>query len=135
LFVVGCCVLLRAVDPIEQEVREAEEKLRQAMLANDVEAMRLLLHDDLTFTGPDGDIVQKDDDLDAHANKKLKLSKLELEGLEVKVAGPVAHTTVKAIMAGTWDGAPADGAYKYTRSWKKQDGRWQVMTGRVTPMK
>ena len=123
------------MDPIEQEVREAEEQLRQAMLANDVEALRRLLHDELTFTALDGDIVYKDDDLDAHAKKRLKLSSLVLENIEVKVAGPVAHTTVKALLAGTYDGAPADGPYKYTRSWKKQDGRWQVFTGRVTVMK
>jgi ketosteroid isomerase-like protein len=135
LFVAPGCVLLRAVDTIEQEVREAEEQLRQAMLANDVEALRKLLHDELTFTAMDGDIVYKDDDLDAHAKKRLKLSSLTLEGLEVKVAGPVAHTSVKANLQGTYDGAPANGAYKYTRSWKKQDGRWQVFTGRVTVMK
>ncbi len=123
------------MDPIEQEVRDAEEQLRQAMLANDVEALRRLLHDDLTFTGPDGDIVQKDDDLDAHAKKRLRLSGLVLEGLEVKVAGPVAHTQVKAMLTGTYDGAPASGPYKYTRSWKKHDGRWQVIAGRVTPLK
>ena len=123
------------MDPTEQEVRAAEEQLRLAMLANDVDALRSLLHDELTFTGPDGDIVQKDDDLAAHAQKKLKLSKLELFDLTVKVNGPVAHTSVRAEMTGTYEGAPADGSYKYTRSWKKQDGRWQVMTGRVTPMK
>lgn len=135
MFVVPGCVLLRAVDSIEQEVREAEEKLRLAMLANDVEALRGLLHDELTFTGPDGDIVYKDDDLDAHSKKRLKLSGLVLEGLEVKVAGPVAHTSVKAQLTGTYDGEKIDGPHKYTRSWKKQDGRWQVFTGRVTPMR
>ncbi len=123
------------MDPNEQEVRAAEEQLRQAMLANDVEALKRLLHDDLTFTGPDGDIVQKDDDLASHQEKRLKLESLELHDLTVAVNGPVAHTTVRAVMKGTWDGAVADGHYKYTRSWKKADGRWQVIAGRVTPIR
>jgi Domain of unknown function (DUF4440) len=45
-------------------IEKYEEALRAAMLlANDVEALTDLLDDDLVFTGPDGRVLLKDDDL------------------------------------------------------------------------
>ena len=47
-------------------LRVREEALRQAQLAGDTEALECLLDDALVFTGPDGLVYGKADELDAH---------------------------------------------------------------------
>jgi ketosteroid isomerase-like protein len=114
------------------EVRDAEERLRAAMLTNDVAALGSLLHDDLVFTGPDGAIVGKKDDLSAHRARRLRLTRLDFEDQQIEVDGVVALVTVRAFLAGTFDGSACDGSYRYTRTWRKTGGRWQIVAGRVT---
>ncbi len=102
------------------------------MLTNDVAALTDLLHDDLVFTGPDGAIVRKQDDLAAHAARRLRLTRLDLEEMHIDGDELVAEVTVRAILAGTFDGNVCDGGYRYTRTWRKEGGRWQVIAGSVS---
>jgi ketosteroid isomerase-like protein len=120
------------VKPLEQEVRDAEERLRVAMLTNDVAVLADLIHDDLVFAGPDGAIVRKQDDLAAHAARRLRLTRLDLEDTTIEVDELVAEVTVRAILAGTFDGNVCDGSYRYTRTWRKDGSRWQVIAGSVS---
>jgi ketosteroid isomerase-like protein len=118
--------------PETDEVRDAEEALRAAMLTNDVSALDGLLHDDLVFSGPDGVMVGKKDDLSAHAARRLRLTRLDFEERHIEIEGLVAQVTVRAILAGTFDGSPCDGSYRYERTWRKAGGRWQIVAGQVT---
>ena len=119
--------------PLEQEIRDVEERLRTAMLTNDVAALADLLHDDILFTGPGGGIVRKQDDLAAHAARRLRLTRLDLEDTKIDIDDLVAKVTVRAVLAGTFDGNICDGAYRYTRTWRKDGGRWQVIAGSMSP--
>ena len=58
-------VLVGAPDP---EIVELEARIRAAQLGADATALDALLADDLLFTGPDGAIGSKADDLAAHAS-------------------------------------------------------------------
>lgn len=102
------------------------------MLTNDVAALTDLLHEDLLFTAPDGAIVGKPDDLAAHAARRLRLTQLDLEDARIEVEGFAARVTVRAILAGTFDGTICDGRYRYTRTWRHEGGRWQVIAGSVS---
>jgi ketosteroid isomerase-like protein len=50
----------------ETLIEDLEEKLRQAMLASDIEALDELIADDLIFTMHTGLVINKQDDLEAH---------------------------------------------------------------------
>jgi ketosteroid isomerase-like protein len=121
------------MESLEQEVRDAEDRLRMAMLTNDVAALADLIHDDLVFTGPDGAIVRKQDDLAAHTARRLRLTRLDLEDAKIDIDDLVAKVTVRAVLAGTFDGNVCDGSYRYTRTWRKDGGRWQVIAGSLSP--
>ena len=116
---------------LEDEVRDAEERLRTAMLSNDVVVLADLLHEDLVFRGPDGAILRKEDDLAAHAQRRLRLTRLDLEHTRIDADELVANVSARATLAGTYDGTPCDGDYRYARTWRKDDGRWQVIAGSV----
>ena len=117
---------------LEHEVLDAEKRLRVAMLTNDVAALADLIHDDLVFAGPDGAIVRKQDDLAAHAARRLHLTRLDLEDTSIEVDELFARVTVRALLVGTFDGNGFDGTYQYTRTWRKEGGRWQVIAGSVS---
>ena len=57
---------MREHSPIEQKIRQLEERLRQAMLKSDVAELDALIDDRLLFIGPDGAVFSKKDDLDLH---------------------------------------------------------------------
>jgi ketosteroid isomerase-like protein len=116
----------------EREIREAEARLRAAMLANDTAALATLLHDELSFAGPDGTSVGKADDLAAHAARRLRLTRLDVEDLQLEVDGVDVVVSVRAGLAGTFDGSPCDGTYRYLRRWTMADGRWQIIAGSVS---
>lgn len=44
-------------------LREAEMRLEQAQLSSDVDLLDILLHPQVTYVGPDGELVTKEADL------------------------------------------------------------------------
>jgi ketosteroid isomerase-like protein len=118
---------------MEDMVIEAlEEKLRQAMLNGDVEALDELIADDLVFTMHTGLVIDKQDDLDAHRTGIQKFTKVELDDLQVRHYGDFAVVTVKALLAGKFDGQDYSDIYRFTRLWVKRQNRWQIAAGHVS---
>lgn len=115
-------------DPIL--AREAE--LREAMLTNDVAALDRLIDDALMFVALDGSVVGKEEDLAAHRARRLRLVSLEPSDRHVQRHGPVAVVTVRMALAGTWDGAPASGVYRYTRVWRERPDGWRIVAGHLS---
>ncbi len=99
------------------------------MLASDVPALSLLIDDELVFTGPDGTVLSKDQDLSAHESGILRLSKLDLFDSRLHPIGETVLATMKADLAGTFAGTSIDGTYSYTRLWSQASGQWRVIAG------
>ena len=119
------------MESAKTQVRKAEDDLRAAMIASDVETLERLLHDDLVFSGPDGTVIGKTDDLRAHAARRLQLTELRFDELEIACDESRAEVQVRATLTGTFDGAVCDGRYQYRRTWCKGASGWQVIAGSV----
>ena len=115
----------------EAELARAEETLRAAMLAGDVTALSALIDDRLVFTSPDGTVVNKDQDLSAHASSVLKLTEIDLTDGQFHPVGDMVLATTKATLAGTFGGMTIDGTYAYTRLWSRASGQWRVIAGQA----
>ncbi|MEO0557077.1 MAG: nuclear transport factor 2 family protein [Bacteroidota bacterium] len=115
-------------DPIL--AREAE--LLKAMASNDVEALDDLLDDDLVFTGLGGVVLSKQDDLEAHRARRLRLTRVEPSGQRVLRYGATAVVNVLLDMTGTFGGDPFEGAFRYTRVWHDRGGNWRVVAGHMS---
>ncbi|RKE47692.1 MULTISPECIES: nuclear transport factor 2 family protein [unclassified Sphingomonas] len=111
------------------EIEGREEALRSAMVTRDVVALSSLIDDGLVFTGPDGTVVGKDQDLSAHEADILKLTKLDLFDGRLHPMGENVLATTKADLTGTFAGMPIDGTYSYTRLWSQASGQWRVIAG------
>lgn len=114
------------------EVEKREESLRTAMLSGDVGALSSLIDDRLVFTGPDGTVLNKTQDLSAHESGILKFSKLDIADSSVHQIGDMVLVTTKATLAGTFGERSIDGMFAYTRLWSRSSGQWRVVAGHAS---
>lgn len=97
-------VLLGAADP---EIVALEAEIRAAQLGADIAALDRLIDDDLLFTGPDGQLGTKAQDLAAHGSGTVRVRAHEPEELRVRRVGPdVAVTALRARRDRALDEAP-----------------------------
>lgn len=119
-------------DQPDDALRACELALRRAQLASDVAALERLVDDALVFTGPDGAVYGKADDLDAHRQGWVRITRLEPSEERVERLGGVAVVSVRMEMAGTFRGAPFAGPFRYTRVWCERPDGWRVVAGHVS---
>ena len=121
-----------AEDPRAQVLHE-ERALQAAQLASDVDELDRLLHPDLLAVGPDGGLVDKAADLEAHRSGVFKIHELSEEELEVRVDGDTAVTFVVLQLRGEIAGDEVSGRMRYTRTWSRDGGAWRVIAAHIAP--
>lgn len=120
------------IEHIDGMLRASETALRAAQLAGDVGALDRLLDDALVFTGPDGAVYGKADDLDAHREGWVSIGRLEPSDERIQQYGSVAVVSVRMDMAGSWQGQPFEGPFRYTRVWRRTADGWRIVAGHVS---
>ena len=122
------------IGPPDPEIAALEAQLRDAQLTADVAVLDVLIADELLFTGPDGRLGTKAQDLDAHASGLVRFRAHEPEELRVRRVGPdVAVVALRTRLVVEVAGTLMSGTYRYTRIWaREQGGRWQVVGGHVS---
>jgi ketosteroid isomerase-like protein len=115
-----------------QEIEQLETKLAQAMLDNDLDTLDRIISDDLMFTGPDGVLVTKAQDLALHRSGDIVFTKYEIDELIIQLYNPIAIANVKVKLAGSFKSESFASDYRYLRIYLKQNDRWQIIGGQVT---
>ena len=131
----GIAVMQAAlVGSADAEIVACEARIRAAQLAADVAELERLIADDLLFTGPDGRLGSKAEDLGAHGSRAVRFLAHEPEELRVRRVGPdVAVTALRARLTVDVSGTRVHGTYRYTRVWaRERGGPWQVVGGHVS---
>ncbi len=123
--------LVGAADP---EIVALEARIRTAQLNADVAVLDSLIADDLLFTGPDGQLGTKAQDLQAHHSGALRFREHEPEELRVRRVGKdVAVSALRVRLAVEVAGTLLRGTYRYTRVWAREGGGpWRVVGGHVS---
>ena len=124
-------VVVGAADP---EIVALEARLRSAQLSADVVALDALISDDLLFTGPNGQLGTKAEDLAAHGSGAVRFRAHVPEELRVRPVGPdAALCALRARLEVEVGGQSVAGTYRYTRVWAREsDGAWRVVGGHVS---
>jgi ketosteroid isomerase-like protein len=111
----------------------AERRLQAAQLASDVEALTELIHEDARFTGPDGTLVTKADDLHAHASGHQVLSRVDEEDVQVLETGHTGVTWFLGTLEGTIGGEHLTARMRYTRTWTRDNrSGWRVVAAHAS---
>jgi Domain of unknown function (DUF4440) len=116
-----------------EALRDAERRLQQAQLASDVAALDELIDDRLVFTGPDGRLHTKQDDLRVHRSGQQSMTRVDEEHLTELVIGSTGVTWFVGLLEGTVSGEPFRARVRYTRTWiLDEDQRWRLIAAHVS---
>ncbi len=116
-----------------EELRDAEHRLQRAQLASDVETLDHLLDDRLVFTGPDGRLYSKQDDLHVHRSGQQSMTRVDEEDLVVLVVGGTGVTLFLGTVEGAMAGRPFLARVRYTRTWIYDGGKgWRLIAAHVS---
>jgi hypothetical protein len=116
----------------KQDIEKLEAQLAQAMLQNDIAMLDRLLSDDLVFSGPDGVIVSKAQDLALHRAGDIIFTTYEIDELLIQSYDPIEIAHVKVKLAGNFNDEAFAGDFRYLRIYLKQNEQWQIIGGQVT---
>ena len=124
-------VLIGTPDP---EIVALETRMRDAQIAADVAELDSLIADALLFTGPDGQIGSKAQDLAAYSSRAVRFRTHHPLELRVRRVGPdVAVTALRTRLLAEVNGTLVGGTYRYTRVWAREaSSRWRVVGGHVS---
>ncbi len=111
----------------KEEISEAENQLFLAQLASNVDALDLLLYDHLVAVTPDGQMLTKEMDLNAHRSKAMIIENASTEIDEIRIIGDTALSVVTMTAKGKVKGEPLEGKFRYFRVWKRIDDMLKVV--------
>jgi ketosteroid isomerase-like protein len=117
----------------EDQIRNAEERLRIAMLHSDTEALDSLIAPDLLFTTHFGQLLSKQDDLQSHRSGVISFRELTPIETHIRVHGSFAVVSVHMQVSGRYAGADFSDALRYTRIWSAHGpNNWRVIGGHIS---
>ncbi|MNJ96343.1 hypothetical protein D3C87_140660 [compost metagenome] len=111
----------------KKEIAEAENQLFLAQLASNVDGLDLLLYDDLVAVAPDGQMLTKEMDLNAHRSKAIIIENASTEIDEIRIIEDTALSVTTMTAKGKVMGAPLEGKFRYFRVWKRIDNTLKVI--------
>jgi ketosteroid isomerase-like protein len=119
----------------EQEVREAIEKYRTALLQRDIPSLEKIWADDYVFVNASGEVLTKAQRL---ANAKSGATTLdsikEEENITVRVYQNSAVATSRVTIKGKYSGQPTGGEYRSMHVWVKGLEGWQLVANQLTAL-
>lgn len=117
----------------EDGLLAAERRLQSAQLASDVAVLNELIDERLVFTGPDGLLYGKEDDLTLHRTGAQRMTAVQEEDVRCLVDGRTGVTWFVGRLAGTFKGIDFDGRLRYTRTWVHDDASgWKLVAGHAS---
>lgn len=118
---------------IQDTIYQLESELRSAQLHSDVIALDRLIDDALLFTGPDGSIMSKADDLTLHRQGAVQFTSHEPHDMQwISVSDDVVVVSLGAHLAGRFHGNEFAADFRYTRVWARRLNGWRVVAGHVS---
>jgi len=113
-------------------LRELDNDCGTALVEGDVETLKMIEADDFTFTGPDGIIATKTQDLQTITSGDLVYQALSFDDVAVRVFGDTGVITGRADVKGRYKTFDISGPYRYTVTFVRLQGRWQVVASQMT---
>lgn len=119
----------------EQEVRKLEREWLDAYEQFDAKAMEAIVADDFTITFPDGSIQTKPQIMEMikrPRNPAAPATKFYTEDVRARVYGDTVILVGRVVSEYVRDGKPMKEASRYTDTYVKRGGRWQVVASHLS---
>lgn len=118
----------------DQKVLEIEKQLLEAMKKSDVKILDQLLHDDLLFVLPTGEVITKQMDLETHQSGNLILQEINSTIDSIQQIEDNVVVTLSSNIKGKMSEQAFEGNFRYMRVWKVFDGELKVIAGSSIPI-
>jgi ketosteroid isomerase-like protein len=115
------------MDDSSDSLAAAETALQEAVRTRDTGTLAGLLHDEVKFTGPDGSVIGKEEDLASHRDGSLAIDRLDEVSREVQLFGDTGITRIVLDMTVSSQDQTIAARLIYTRTWQKGENGWQVI--------
>ncbi len=116
-------------DEVELEIRQVEDKRREALLRSDTTALDQIFADDYIVTNQFGQVQTKAQMMSALKSGALKFESVVEDEVSVRVYGDAALVTGRA--TSKHEGRDTT-QVRFTRVYVKRQGRWQAVAYQVT---
>ncbi len=117
---------------IEDQIKKNEQDWAQAVVREGVASVDQYEADDIITTDPSGRVTGKAADKTDLSSGDYKIQSEELSDLKVLVYGNTAVAAATNFMKGTYKGQDLSGKYRFTDTWVKRNGKWQVVASQYT---
>lgn len=111
------------------QIENCEALLLSAIKQNNIEQLDILLHDDLRFLNPLGQILTKSMDIDNYKSGQIKIETIEPSDRHISLINDTAVVDVKIKLKGKYMEHTLDENFQYIRVWAQADGSWKVIAG------
>lgn len=115
--------------PIKEEIIELEYQLIEAIKTSNINFIEKILHNDLLFIAPNGQVVTKTMDIASHQSGQMTVDELIPHFEDFKIIGDTALSVVVYNTKGTMLGQPISGQFRYIRNWKCFADGIQIISG------
>ena len=109
------------------------EELTHAARRNDADALGRIYGDDYLFVGFAGFLDNKEGQVEAIRTGFMKTSPTTID-VSVRVYGDTAVVIRRRKQVATVGTRHSEGYQRVTNVWVKRQGRWQLVSGQVTPI-
>lgn len=117
---------------VEDQIKKLEQDWAQATIKSGAAAVDQYEADDIITTDPGGRVTDRAQDKADLSSGDLKVQSIELSDMRVRVYGDTAVATGTNTLNGTYKGQDISGKYRFTDTWVKRNGKWQVVATQAT---
>lgn len=117
--------------PEQQQVLQASDRLRQAILASEPDQIRQILATNYTGTDLMGRRLDRFGAVEAAAFNAMRFEKVDIETQSVQVSGDNAVQTGSAYVQGYSRGELFNATYRFVRQWQRVNGEWKLVSTQI----
>jgi ketosteroid isomerase-like protein len=117
---------------VEDQIKKNEQDWAQATANEGAAAVERYEADDIITTDPAGRVTNKAEDKTDLSSGDYKIQSEQLSDLKVLVYGNTAVAAATNTMMGTYKEQDLSGKYRFTDTWVKRSGKWQVVASQYT---
>jgi len=117
---------------VEGQVQKYEQDWAQATVNQGAAAVDQYEADDIITTDPSGRVTDKAQDRMDLSSGDFKIQSEELSDVRVRIYSNTAVASGTNIVKGTYKGQDINGKYRFTDTWVKRNGKWQVVASQYT---
>ncbi len=117
---------------LEDQIKKLEQNWVQATVKEGAAAVDQYEADDIITTDPSGRVTDKAQDKLDLGSGDFKFQSEELSDMKVHIYDNTAVAAGTNTLKGTYKGQDISGKYRFTDTWVKRNGKWQVVASQYT---